>query len=334
MKKILLLFLILILVGCNVQTKEDSFILNIYSARHYDIDKDLIEAFKVETGITVNVLEGRGDELLERMIREKNNPQADLFITVGAESLSTGLAQDLFENHDLILDNDIFDQNTIGEKWLAITKRARVVVYDKQAISKPNITSYFDLTDPQWASKILVRSATSSYNIALLASLIQQNGLESASQWALGVSNNFARKPTGNDRDQARALVAGLGDLAIMNTYYLILMENASDPADREVASRIGVIFVDETHMNISYASILKNAQNKENAQKFIEFLLSQESQLRYMNENGEFPVRNDIPLSDTIQSWGDFTQANINYETLGDFYGQAVITFDLAKWD
>jgi iron(III) transport system substrate-binding protein len=152
--------------------------------------------------------------------------------------------------------------------------------------------------------------------------------------WAEGVVANFARTPTGNDRDQARAVISGLGEVAIMNTYYLILMENSSDPADREVASRIGVIFPENTHMNLSYAAILNKAANAAHAQMFIDYLLAVEQQTLFMNGNGEFPVRDDITLNSTIQSWGEFTVAPINYETLGDVYAQAVMMFDQVEWE
>lgn len=322
------------LSGCTISPSENNTeVLNIYSARHYDVDKAIIEAFQEESGIQVNVIEGKGDELLERMIREKDNPQADVFVTVGAETLSTSLQEDLFQDIDLESIEDVLDSQFYGDKWVAISKRARILVYDKSK-PVPSINTYHDLINDDFSQKILVRSATSSYNIALLASIIQLEGKQIAENWAKGVVNNFARIPTGNDRDQARAIAAGLGDVAIMNTYYLILMENSDDPADQNVASSLGVIFPDDTHMNISYAAVLNQSSNPENAQKFINYLLDVEQQNTYMNDNGEFPIRNDITLNPTIQSWGEFSIAPINYETLGDVYAQAVMIFDLVKWE
>jgi len=227
---------------------------------------------------------------------------------------------------------EVLDPQFYGEKWVAITRRARIIAYNNNN-PRPNISTYQDLTNEEFAKKVLVRSATSSYNIALLSAMIQTDGTQQAQSWVEGVVNNFARIPTGNDRDQARAVVSGLGELAIMNTYYLILMENSSDPADRAVASSIGVILPENTHMNISYVAMINQAANAKNAQKFIDYLLAIEQQTLFMNENGEFPVRNDVTLNSTIQSWGDFSVAPINYETLGKDYAQAVILFDLAGW-
>lgn len=341
MKKIaLVLFtLVLFLAGCAPTTptdpNEESKVLNVYSARHYDLDKTMIASFEAETGIKVNVIEGNGNELLERMIRESSNPQADLFLTVGAETLYTALNEDLFAPVDVSSVANVLDDQFYGENWVAYTKRARVIVYNKEKYPEGlDIDSYYDLVDEQYANQILVRSSTNSYNIALLASFILTDGSMKAREWAQGVANNFARRPTGNDRAQAAAVVAGLGDLGIMNTYYLGLMINSADQAEREVASKIGVILPENTHLNISYAAILKNAPNATNAQKLIDYFLTAENQTLFMNGNGEFPVRSDVQLNGQIQSWGSFTTAPIDYEKLGREYAAALMMFDAVKWE
>lgn len=338
MKKFLISLglLAFVLAGCAPSvTQEDSKELNIYSARHYDIDKAIIASFEEETGIKVNVIAGNGNELLERMIREAAQPQADLFLTVGAETLYTGINEDLFDDVNVEDFSSVLDERYYGEKWVAYTKRARVIVYNKNIYPQGvNVKSYFDIIDPQWAGKVLTRSSTNSYNIALLASLILTEGSEKATEWATGVVNNFARRPTGNDRAQAAAVIAGLGDLGIMNTYYLGIMINSADQAERDVANSIGVVLPEDVHVNISYASILKNAKNATNAQLFIDYLLSVENQEIFMNQNGEFPVRSDVPLTELLASWGELDPQDLDFEKLGRVYAQALMMFDAVKWE
>jgi iron(III) transport system substrate-binding protein len=340
MKKIFIILFgfILFLAGCaptNQNPDEQSKILNVYSARHYDLDKTIIANFEAETGIKVNVISANGNELLERMIREAVQPQADLFLTVGAETLYTALNEDLFDSVDVSKNKDVLDSQYYGERWVAYTKRARVIVYNSEKYPDGvGITSYDDLVDAKWANQILVRSSTNSYNIALLASFILSNGSTQARAWAEGVVKNFARVPTGNDRAQAAAVIAGLGDLGIMNTYYLGIMINSADQAEREVAEKIGVVIPENVHVNISYAAILKNATNKANAQKFIDYLLTVENQELFMNGNGEYPVRSDVELTDLLASWGPLSSAPIDYEKLGREYAAALMMFDAVKWE
>lgn len=106
----------------------------------------------------------------------------------------------------------------VDNQWFGLTVRARVIVYAKDRVNPAELSTYEDLTNPKWKGKILVRSSTNVYNQSLLASFIELNGEEKAKTWAKGIVENMARTPEGNDRDQAKAIVAGLGDIAIMNT--------------------------------------------------------------------------------------------------------------------
>ena len=324
--------MLMILAGC-AQKSDDPRQVNVYSARNYDVDKDMLVAFEAETGIKVNLIEGKGDELLERINREKADSVADVFMTIGAEHIYFAQQNDLLENLDTSGFAAFMDAQLYGQNWVAITRRARVIVYDKTRITNPTIETYEDILDAQYKGKLLVRSATSSYNIALLAAMIQREGIENATAWAQGIVNNFARTPTGNDRDQAKSAVAGIGDYAIMNTYYIGTMTASSDAEEVAVAAKLGVIYPKNTHVNISWAAIVKGSKNASEAQLLIEYLLAKQQQAIYTQKNGEFPIRNDVPASDLIQSWGTFDAEVIDYEQLGATMIEAVKIFDQVKW-
>lgn len=321
-----------VLAGCGPKPQTNRQV-NVYSARNYDVDKNMLAAFEAETGIKVNLIEGKGDELLERINREKADSVADVFMTVGAEHIYFAQQNDLLQDLNTSAISKFMDENLYGKNWVAITRRARVIVYDKTRITNPTIKTYEDLIDSQYSGKLLVRSATSSYNIALLAAMIQREGIEKATAWAQGVVNNFARTPTGNDRDQSKAAVAGLGDFAIMNTYYIGTMSVSSDAEEVTVASKLGVIYPKNTHVNISWAAIVKGSKNSAEAQQLIEYLLAKQQQTIYTQQNGEFPVRDDVAASDLIQSWGNFEAEVIDYEQLGSYVIEAVKIFDQVKW-
>jgi iron(III) transport system substrate-binding protein len=320
------------LAGCAPKTDTIRQV-NVYSARNYDVDKDMLVAFEAETGIKVNLIEGKGDELLERINREKADSVADVFMTVGAENIRFAQQNDLLENLDTSKIATYMEDHLFGQNWVAITQRARVIVYDKTRITNPTIVTYEDLMDPQYKGKILVRSSTSTYNVALLAAMIQREGVEKTTAWAQGIVNNFARTPTGNDRDQAKSAVAGIGDYAIMNTYYIGTMALSSDAEEVAVAAKLGVIYPENTHVNISWAAIVKGSKNPSEAQQLIEYLLAKPQQTIYTQKNGEFPIRKDVSPSDLILSWGDFEAEAIDFEQLGSTMIEAVKIFDQVKW-
>lgn len=328
----LLLILLLALSACTSVKTEESKEVNIYSARNYDVDKDLLIQFENETGIKVNLFEGKGDELIERLKLEQSEPIADIFMTVGAETLYPALQNDLLA--DLDINKDTLESGYYGDKWVALTRRARVIVYDKVNNPNPTVQNLNDLTDPQYSGQILSRSSTSSYNLALMAHQIQLNGKDATKELMLGLVNNFARTPTGNDRDQAKAVIAGLGQYAIMNTYYVAAMERSSEPEEVKVANQIGLIYPTETHVNISWIGQIKNSPNPTNAQLLIEFLLSETAQKEYAEKNGEYPVLNTIPVSSLLLPWNDFNKAEIDYETLGQYSIETVQLFDEVGWE
>lgn len=308
-------------------------VVNIYSSRHYDVDKVVYEKFEEETGIKVNVVEGKGGELFERIKREKDNPQADLFFTVGAETIQPLKADDLIEEYS----SDILKKNIpaeyIGKGWNGVMSRARIIAYSKDRVDPSTIKSYEDLADPKYKGKILVRSSKSSYNQALLSSFIELNGAEKAKEWAKAIVDNMSREPKGNDRDQAKAVVAGEGDFAIMNSYYFVRMARSSDKAEVEVTEKIGLLFPENTHLNLSYSAMLKGAKNKENAVKFIEFITSDYVQGLYADKNGEFPLNEAVKYPEIQKSWGDFTKQKLNFEEFGKHRIDAVKIFDEVNW-
>lgn len=308
-------------------------VVNVYSARHYDVDKQLFQKFEDETGIKVNLVEGKADELIERMTREGENSSADVFLTVGAENIFVLQEKGLVQNTSSAIIEENISENYRGENWVGLTSRARVIAYDKDRVNPEDIDSYDDLLEEKYKGKVLARSSSSSYNVAMLASFIQEEGEDDAKEWAQGIVSNFARTPEGNDRDQVKAIAAEIGDVAIVNSYYLAKMVSSSDQEEVNAAQNIGLIFPEDTHINLSFASVANSAKNKENAVKLIEFLTSEEAQNAYASENGEFPLNEKVELPELLKSWGEFDTQDIDFEKLGTERQKAVLIFDQIGW-
>lgn len=335
MRKLSLILLsLLIFTACTQVQPEAANELNIYSARNYDVDKDLLQRFESETGIKVNLFEGKGDELIERLKLEQSDPIADIFMTVGAETLYPALQNELLADLNLDSVKDNLDAQFYGDKWVALTKRARIIVYDKVNNPNPTVQNLEDLADPQYFGTVLSRSSTSSYNLALMANHIQKDGYEATKQLAQGLVKNFARTPTGNDRDQAKSVIAGLGQYAIMNTYYVAAMERSADAEEVKVAQQLGLIYPEETHVNISWIAKINDSPNPDNAQRLIEFLLSETAQKEYADQNGEYPALSSIPVSSLLLPWDTFNKADVDYETLGQHSIETIQLFDEVGWE
>lgn len=196
---------------------------------------------------------------------------------------------------------------------------------------------YADLADPALGKSLLVRSSGNIYNVSLLSAIVANDGEEAALSWARGVVENMARSPQGNDRDQMKALVAGAGDYALVNSYYVGLLLNSDDPAEQEVGEKIGVIFPDQdgrgSHINISGAGVSNYAPNQENAVRLLEFLLGGQAQKIYAEQNHEYPVNPAVPWGQTVSGWGSFIEDSLDLEEIGRANDQALRIFDTAGW-
>ena len=320
-----------------------SFILadiNIYTHRHYDSDKILFKKFTDMSGIKVNVIKGSADQLIQRLQSEGKNSPADILLTVDAGRLVRAKDMGLLEPvSSKILTKNVPEMMRDSENhWFGLSVRARVIAYAKDKIKAHELSTYEDLADPKWRGKIVVRSSNNIYNQSLLASLINEIGSKKALKWAKSVRNNMARKPRGNDRDQARAVASGVADLAIINTYYLGLLANSSDKADREVAEKLNIFFPNQngrgTHINISGVAVTKSSKNKKEAIRFIEFLTDEDNQRIFSEANYEYPLDYNNSKSKIHLKWGRFKADNINLTILGKNNAEAVKIFDLAGWE
>ncbi|QOR67057.1 Fe(3+) ABC transporter substrate-binding protein [Cytobacillus suaedae] len=321
------------------EKKEDPGVVNLYTARHYDTDDAIYAAFTEETGIKVNVIKGEGDELMERLSREGEATEGDVFITVDAGNLHRAKEQGLFQPivSDTVNGNIPEKLRDADNQWVALTQRARVIVYAKDRVNPSDLSTYEALTDAKWQGKILIRSSENIYNQSLLASFLELNGEEMAKEWATGIVANMAREPKGGDTDQIKAVVAGEGDIAISNTYYVGRLINSTNPEDVKVAEQVGVFFPNQdtngTHVNVSGIGLLKHAKNSENAIKFIEFMTSQEAQGQFAEGNNEYPANPAVEASETLKSWGEFKTQDINMTILGEKNADAVKLYNEAGW-
>lgn len=314
--------------------------VNVYTHRHYDTDKKLFKMFEEQTGIKVNVVKAKAAELIKRLESEGKYTKADVLITVDAGRLYAAKAKGLFQSVEskYLNDNIPATYKDSDNQWFGLTKRARVIVYSKDRVKASDLSTYDDLTNPKWKGKILVRSSNNVYNQSLLASVIAHKGVDGAQKWAEGVVANMARTPKGNDRAQVLAVAAGVGDIAIVNTYYIGKMIFNKDKAQREAVKKVKVFFPNQdtygTHVNVSGAGVTKHAKNKENAVKFIEFLASAKAQKLFAEANYEYPILKGVDASGTVKEWGNFkSDTAIDIELLGKLNAQAIKVFDKAGW-
>lgn len=284
--------------------------VNIYSYRQPELIKPLLDEFTKETGIKTNVL-FLDKGLVERITAEGENSPADVILTVDiarlTEAKDGGVTQAV---NDETINKDIpANYRDPDGNWFGLTTRGRVVYASKDRVKDTAIT-YEDLADPKWKGKICMRDAQHSYNIGLFASMIAHHGADYTEKWLTGLKANLVSKPNGSDRSQAKAIFSGECDIGLANTYYLgVMMTNEKEPEQKDWAGAVKILFPNAadrgTHVNISGMAMAKNAPNKDNALKLMQFLSAGEAQKIYAEQVFEYPVLPGAEPSDIVKGFG-----------------------------
>ncbi|MEL7505668.1 MAG: Fe(3+) ABC transporter substrate-binding protein, partial [Cyanobacteria bacterium J06554_6] len=299
-------------------------VVNVYSARHYDVDDELFSRFTEQTGIEVNVIEGNSDELIERIQTEGENSPADVFITVDAGRLWRAEEAGIFQPANSAELDAAVPENLRHPDglWYGLTKRARVLVYNSGTVDPAELSTYEVLAEPEWEGRVCVRSSQNIYNQSLVGSMIETEGLEATEAWAEGLVDNLARQPDGGDIAQIEAVAAGQCDVAIVNHYYWARLAKSDETDAQDVISKTAVFFPNQdgrgTHVNISGAGVVAGAENEENAIAFLEFLTGPLAQTVFARSNNEYPVVEGIGTDPVVAELGEFKVDEVNVSAYG----------------
>jgi iron(III) transport system substrate-binding protein len=313
--------------------------INLYSSRHYDTDETFYTNFTKLTGIGINRIEAKAEELIERMKAEGANSPADVFITVDAGNIERANVDGLLQpvTSDTLTKAIPAHLRHPDGSWFGFSKRARVIIVAKDRMKPEDVPTYESLADEKVKGKLLIRSSGNIYNQSLMGSIIAADGAEQAEAWARGIVANMARAPKGGDTDQIKAVAAGEGDVAVANSYYLGRLIVSDNAEDREIASKVQIVFPNQngrgTHVNISGGGVARHAKNVEGAVKFLEYLVSDEAQMLFASGNVEYPVVEGVKLPAPLDTFGNFKEDTLDAQKYAALNAEAVQIMDRAGW-
>lgn len=307
-------------------------VLNLYSARHYATDEALYSNFTKATGIKINRVDADDAGILARLKAEGAASPADVILLVDAARLYRGEVDGLFKPvKSAALEAAIPAQfrgkeSAEGSPWFGFSTRGRVVVYDKTKVNKADVDTYEELADGKHKGKLCIRSGSHPYNLSLFGSVMEHMGEQKTEKWLKGLVANLARAPKGGDTDQIKAVGAGECQIAVTNTYYIARLLRSSDPQEKALMERVGVVFPNQsswgTHLNISGGAVARHSKNTDAAVKFLEYLAGPEAQNYFANGNNEWPTANGVkvanPALQAMSGGGDFKAETIPLAAVG----------------
>lgn len=284
--------------------------VNLYTTREPGLIRPLLDAYTAKSGVKVNtVFVEKG--LAERVAAEGARSAADIVMTVDIGNLIELVDRDLAQPvRSPVLEAAVPPPLRDADgRWFALSMRARVLYADK-GLTDLTAATYESLADPKWKSKVCLRSGQHPYNTALISAFLVRYGAEKTEAWLRGVKANLARKAAGGDRDVARDIAADLCEVGLANSYYVGLMRSGrGGPDQQKWGEAIKVVLPTfeggGTHVNVSGAVVARNAPNRDEAVKLLEYLVSDEAQALYAKTDYEYPVKAGAAIDPLLAGLG-----------------------------
>ena len=325
----LTLSLSLILVAAATGGNAFSREIVVYSARNEHLIKPVFELYTKQTGVKIKYITDKAPVLLQRIKAEGENTPVDILITVDAGNLWHAAKQGILQPVDsnVLMTNIPYHLRDPDNKWFGLSVRARTMVYSTERVKPDELTTYEDLARPEWKGRLVLRTSKKVYNQSLVAMLIREHGEQQTADIIQGWVRNLAAPPFSNDTKVMQAIIAGQGDVGIVNSYYFgrLLKTEPTLP--------IAIYWPNQStkgvHVNVSGAGIVTFSQNKPDAVAFLEWLSTENAQQVFANVNLEYPVNPDVPVSPMVASWGTFQQNQINLNNAGENQAAAIRLMD-----
>ncbi|MGC6481949.1 MAG: extracellular solute-binding protein [Synechococcus sp.] len=321
-----------LLQACGGQRQQS---IGVYSGRHYNTDKELYARFTETTGMRIKLLEGKDDDLIQRLRSEGDDSPADVLILADAARLDRAAGLGLFQtinsdNLQTAIPASLRDPNN---RWFGLTRRLRVPMLNADKVQLAQVNDYSKLADKDLAGKLCLRNRKSVYNQSLVAFMLDRTGAEATATWIQGMVANLAQPVFSSDTPMIRAVAQGQCDVALANTYYLGRMQAGDNgTADQALAKRVTVAWPNPVHVNITGAGVTATSQQSTAARRFLEFLASNQAQGDYAAANHEYPIKGfgDDPI---LTAWGTFQQADVSAAKLGELNRKALDLMTANGW-
>lgn len=307
--------------------------LVVYSARKEHLIKPLFDAYKAETGTEIKYVTDKAGPLLQKLKAEGENTKADLLITVDAGNLWHAAREGVLQpvESEILASNIPSHLRDQGGHWFGLSLRARTIVYSTERVKDGELTTYEALGSEAWKNRLILRTSKKVYNQSLVAMLIAEHGEAKTEEIIRSWVENLAADPFSNDTKVMEAILAGQGDVGIVNTYYFgrLLKKNPD--------IKLALFWPNQdstgVHVNVSGAGVTRHAKNREAAVRFLEWLSSEKAQNLFADANMEYPVNKAVDTHEYVAAWGDFVSSSQNLEMAGQLQEAAIKLMDRAGY-
>ena len=316
---IIALFLTAVFLSACGGSDGDAGSLTVYSGRSETLVGPLIDRFKEDTGIDVSVKYAGTPQLAATLLEEGDNTPADVFFAQDPGGLGAvaGMLSTLEE--DVLTKVPQWAVSSDGV-WVGISGRARTVVYNTDTLTPDDLPDDLKgFTDPKWKGRLGWAPTNASFQ-TMVTAMRSMWGDQRTVQWLENIQANDPKVYPKNT-PIVSAAASGEIDVGLVNHYYLhrFLAEQGDSFSARNYhtpAGGPGAIVM------VSGVGILEESDNKDNAQQFIDYLLSDISQKYFVEETYEYPLASGIPVAERVSPLSEINNPDLSSSALSDLEG------------
>ncbi|MGH3912072.1 MAG: iron ABC transporter substrate-binding protein [Pseudonocardiaceae bacterium] len=285
------------LAGCggSGNPTEDSELV-IYSGRQQALVEPLIDRFRQQTGIATSVRYGGTPELAAQLLEEGEATPADVYFSQDGGALGAlGRAGRLEPLPQSVLDTVPAQYRAEDGTWVGTSGRVRVIVYDPRQVPEQEVPdSIFELTEPRWRGQVGIAPGNASF-AAFVTAIRVVRGDAAAKEWLEGMRANDVER-FDNNILILNAVKAGVVQLGLINHYYYY--EQVAEEGAAAMPARLKFLPGGDPGalVNVAGVGILRGTDHAEQARRFVEFLLSEQSQAYFAQETKEYPLGAGVP--------------------------------------
>ncbi len=260
----------------------------LYTAHRGSIVEAMIPRFEAATGLTAEVVKAGSGDLIRRALAERDNPQADVIWSIGAEQLEAN--NDILEAYTPAEYDMVDPVFKVGTNWLPYTGIVMVFVANTEKLDSSEIPrTWQDLADPALDGMVSSSRADSSgsayMQLATVLNIYKDDG------WDVyeGIFENLALSDSSSAVPRFVSDGEALVGVTLEDNAYQYVLGGANVeiiyPEDGTTAAPDGI-------------ALVKGGPNPDNGKVFIDWALSQETQEFLVQEMGRRPVRVDVAAS------------------------------------
>ena len=252
--------------------------LTIYSAQHANLIDAWVKGCTADTGIQVQVRQGKDSSMGNQLVAEGDKTQADVFLTENSPAMTVvqnaGLLSPVEQS---TLDQVSQQYRPSSGEWVGIAARSTVLIYNPSKISEADLpASMLDLADPKWKGKWGAAPSGADFQ-AIVSGVLQAEGADRTETWLKGLKENA--KVYQNNIATMKAVNAGEVPMGIMYHYYwyrdqaLTKEGSANTKLHYFKGEDVGAF------VSVSAGGVLKASTKQADAQKFLAWVTSAKGQ-------------------------------------------------------